>query len=65
MALGTAVLGEPILSCDLFQMNVADSDRGTFNWAWPLKDIQHFEPPFPMIGAQGFFNANASAETSQ
>lgn len=58
MALGTVVLGEPILSCDLFQMNVADSDRGEFNWAWPLTDIQHFEPPFPMSGRQGFFDVS-------
>jgi hypothetical protein len=57
MALGTAVLGEPVQSCDLFKMNVADSDRGAFNWAWPLTDIQHFEPPIPMRGAQGFWNA--------
>jgi hypothetical protein len=56
MALGTAVVGEPIQSCDLFKMNVADSDRGAFNWAWPLSDIRHFEPPIPMRGAQGFFD---------
>ncbi len=56
VALGTAVLGVPVRSCDLFRMNVADSDRGAFNWAWPLADIQHFEPPFPVIGSQGFFN---------
>lgn len=55
MALGTALLGEPIKSCDLFKKDVADSDRGNFNWAWPLSDIQHFEPPRPMRGAQGFF----------
>ena len=60
MALGTAVVGEPIQSCDLFKMNVADSDRGAFNWAWPLMDIQHFEPPVPMRGAQGFWNAPES-----
>ena len=58
MALGTAVLGEPIQSCDLFKMNVADSDRGAFNYAWPLTDIRHFEPPIPMRGAQGFFDAH-------
>lgn len=57
MALGTAMLGEPVQSCDLFKMVVADSDRGNFNWAWPLSDIRHFEPPLPMRGAQGFFDA--------
>jgi len=60
MALGTAVVGEPIQSCDLFKMNVADSDRGAFNWAWPLTNIQHFEPPIPMRGAQGLWNAPES-----
>lgn len=58
MALGTVVLGEPTLSCDLFKMNVADSDRGNFNWAWPVSDIRHFEPPFPMNGRQGFFDVS-------
>lgn len=58
MALGTVVLGEPVQSCDLFKMNVADSDRGNFNWAWPVSDIQHFEPPIPMRGSQGFFDTN-------
>lgn len=57
-ALGTVVLGEPMLACDLFKMDVADSDRGNFNWAWPLTDIRHFEPPFPMTGRQGFFDVN-------
>jgi hypothetical protein len=57
MALGTVLLGEPVQSCDLFKMNVADSDRGAFNWAWPVSEIQHFEPPIPMRGAQGFWNA--------
>ncbi|SDD94158.1 hypothetical protein SAMN05216337_1017104 [Bradyrhizobium brasilense] len=57
-ALGTAVLGQPIQACDLFRMNVADSDRGAFNWAWPLTDIQPFEPPVEMRGAQGFFDVS-------
>lgn len=57
MALGTALLGDPILSCDLFGLKVADSERGNFNWAWPLSDIRHYEPPVPMRGAQGFFDA--------
>jgi hypothetical protein len=58
MALGTVLVGEPIQSCDLFKIDVADSDRGAFNWAWPFTDIRHFEPPIPMRGAQGFFEAN-------
>lgn len=58
MALGTALLGHPVQACDLFRMKVADSDRGAFNWAWPLTEIQHFEPPIPLRGAQGFFDVN-------
>jgi hypothetical protein len=64
MALGTALLGEPVLACDLFRIAVSDSDRGYFNWAWPLSDIRHFEPPFPLKGSQGFFEvAMAGSET--
>ena len=34
-----------------------DSDRdGTFNWGWPITDIQDLEPPIPFRGAQGFWN---------
>lgn len=34
-----------------------DSDRqDTFNWGWPLTDVEHLEPPMPMRGAQGFWN---------
>jgi hypothetical protein len=65
MALGSAVIGKPILSCDLFRMNVADSDRGNFNWAWPLTDIRHFEPPFPVKGSQGFFEVTVSDAAPQ
>lgn len=33
-----------------------DSDReGTFNWGWPLTDIEPLEPPMPARGAQGFW----------
>jgi hypothetical protein len=60
MALGTALLGEPVQACDLFKMNVADSDRGAFNWAWPLSEIRDFSPPVPFRGAQGFFNFSLS-----
>ena len=57
-ALGTAQLGQPILSCDLFGMEVADSDRGSFNYAWPVTDIETFPAPIPAAGAQGFWNWN-------
>jgi hypothetical protein len=32
-----------------------DSDRGQFNWAWPLTDIRPFEKPIPARGMQGFW----------
>lgn len=32
-----------------------DSDRGIFNWAWPLANIQPFETPIPKRGFQGFW----------
>ncbi|WP_439604537.1 hypothetical protein [Shinella sp.] len=34
-----------------------DSDRdGTFNWGWPLTEIEPLAPPVPARGAQGFWN---------
>lgn len=34
-----------------------DSDRpGTFNWGWPMLDVQALEPPIPARGAQGLWN---------
>jgi transcriptional regulator with XRE-family HTH domain len=55
-ALGTACLGEPLLACDLFKMKVEDSDRGDFNWAWPLFHVSPFREPVPIRGFQGFWN---------
>lgn len=55
-ALGTAVIGEPQLACDLFKLDIADSDRGAFNYAWPLSDVRAFDAPIPMRGAQGFWH---------
>ncbi|PTM61865.1 ASCH domain-containing protein [Phreatobacter oligotrophus] len=58
--LGTAVLGRPRSGHDVaaeFGGPVNDSDRhGHANWAWPLTDIRQFEPPWPMRGAQGFWD---------
>lgn len=54
--LGTAVLGEPRQASILFNGDVADSDRiDEHMWAWPLDDIQPFEPIVPAKGAQGFW----------
>lgn len=54
--LGTAVIGKPILACDLFKLDVADSDRGNFNWAWPLTDIKLWDEPIHCRGLQGFWD---------
>lgn len=56
VGLGTAVIGEPKLSPEIFDIEVADGDRGNFNWGWPLSDIAWFEMPIPMRGMQGFWN---------
>jgi hypothetical protein len=53
--LGTAVIGEPVLACDLYGLEVADSERGNFNWAWPLRDVLRLDRPVPMLGHQGFW----------
>jgi hypothetical protein len=34
-----------------------DSDRiDHHKFAWPLRDVQPFEPPVPARGSQGFWN---------
>lgn len=53
--LGTAVLGRPRNAGIIFGANVADSDRGAFNFAWPLSSIEPFAAPIPCRGAQGFW----------
>lgn len=55
--LGTAILGEPKRAVDLFGGDhVADSTRiDQHVWAWPLTDIQPFEPVVPCRGFQGFW----------
>lgn len=64
--LGTAILGRPITgdrAAQQFGYDAGnDSDReGTFNWAWPLTDIEHFEPPVNVRGAQGLWDFTRSA----
>jgi hypothetical protein len=39
-----------------------DSDRGDFNWAWPLSDIEAFDSPIPARGMQGFWEWRTSSE---
>jgi hypothetical protein len=54
--LGTAILGKPRRCTDLFRGKVADSDRiDEHMWAWPLTDIEPFDPAIEMRGAQGFW----------
>jgi hypothetical protein len=58
--LGTATLGEPQRAFDIvseFGAQLNDSDRNEHcNWAWPLTDIEVFEPILPARGAQGFWD---------
>jgi hypothetical protein len=53
--LGTAVIGKPHNAGTLFGRTVEDSDRGLFNWAWPLIGIEKFDVPVPARGQQGFW----------
>lgn len=58
--LGSVLLGEPKRSHDLWPEQfegMSDSDReACSNWAWPVSEIQHFEPSVPIKGHQGFWN---------
>ena len=55
--LGTAVISKPVLAHDLFKDQVADSDRiDQHVWAWPLSQIEPFNPFVPARGYQGFWN---------
>ncbi|MCW5705461.1 MAG: ASCH domain-containing protein [Bradyrhizobium sp.] len=58
--LGTALLGEPQQSCDLWPdqfEGLSDSDRVEHsNWAWPVSEVEPFEPIVPIKGHQGFWN---------
>lgn len=57
---GTVVVGEPkrgdLCAAEFGASAGNDSDReGTFNWGWPMLDIQPAEPPIPARGAQGLW----------
>jgi hypothetical protein len=55
--LGTAILGQPANSFELFKDKVADSSRLDHSiFAWPLTDIVQFDQPVEYRGAQGFWN---------
>jgi hypothetical protein len=54
--LGLATLDTPWSPQKVGQLLANDSDRSEhFNWGWPLKDIERFEPFIPARGAQGFW----------
>lgn len=57
----TAVLGEPKpgdACAREFGLDAGnDSDReGTFNWGWPMLEVEALEPPLPWRGRQGFWD---------
>lgn len=54
--LGTAILGKPRLAHEIFTGAVADSERiDRHVWAWPLTEIETWEPVRPARGLQGFW----------
>lgn len=57
-ALGTVRMGKPRNAGTIFTGLPHDSDRGDFNWAWPMEDVRVFDAPIPMKGQQGFFQVN-------
>lgn len=58
--LGSALLGEPIAALAWAEQHLApgyDSSRiDHHKFAWPLTDIERFEPPVPARGAQGLWD---------
>lgn len=57
----TAILGEPkrgdLCAAEFGEHAGNDSDReGTFNWGWPLTEIERIDPPVPARGAQGLWD---------
>ena len=59
--LGTAIIGEPRNGFDIAEEfglpRVNDSDRDEHaNWGWPMLEIERWNAPIPMKGAQGFWN---------
>lgn len=59
--LGTVRVGEPkrgdVVAAEFGADAGSDSDReGTFNWGWPMLDIEHCSPPIATRGAQGLWD---------
>jgi hypothetical protein len=62
--LGTAIIGTPCSAETIFggsrgDAAPQDSDRGLFNWAWPLTSVEKFDVPVPARGQQGFWKWTA------
>jgi hypothetical protein len=58
--LGTAMIGTPRNAGEIFGDRVPeDSDRGEFNWAWPLTDIEAYQPPIPAARDAGLLGVEA------
>lgn len=61
VGLGTAIVGEPRLGTHIAEEfgvpRANDSDRDQHaNWGWPMLDIEQWDEPIPMRGAQGLWN---------
>jgi hypothetical protein len=61
VGLGTATVGAPRLGTEIARefgaTMVNDSTRDEHaNWGWPMLEIERWERPFPMRGAQGLWN---------
>lgn len=59
--IGTAIIGEPRLGTEIAKEfgvpRANDSDRDEHaNWGWPMLNIEAWDEPIPMRGAQGFWN---------
>lgn len=55
----TAVVGKPVSARVIAEQNgwINDSNRHhTFNYAWPLSDVEPVTPPVPARGFQKFWN---------
>lgn len=61
VGIGTAVIGEPRIGTEIAEEfgvpRANDSDRDQHaNWGWPMLEVEAWETPIPMRGAQGFWN---------
>ena len=68
--LGTAVVGTPkqgwAVAEEFGVTRANDSERDAHsNWAWPMLDIERWEQPFPMKGAQGLWTWPDAGEWAQ